>query len=83
MKNTSSKSKTKAQFIVLFGDLEGSPEEVGVMGVFSTLKAAQKFVREDYLETHPMDEEDEEMNPDLDFTDFVDDGHTFWKIVTV
>ena len=81
MKTTSSKSKPKAQFIVLTGDLDGSPEEVGVVGVFSTLKAAQKLVREEYLANHPMDDEDE--NPDLDFTDFVDDGHDFWKIVAV
>lgn len=82
MKNTSSKSKTKSQFVVLTGDLDGSPEDVSVAGIFPTLKAAQKFAREEYLANHPMDE-DEDMNPDLDFTGFVDDGHTFWRIVTV
>jgi len=79
MKNTSSKSK--AQFIVLTGEFEASPEEVGVMGVFSTLKAAQKFVREEYLANHNVDDAHE--NPDLDFTDFLDDGHSFWRITTV
>jgi len=82
MKNTSS-SKSKAQFVVLVGSFDDSPEDVSVAGIFPTLKAAQKFVREEYLANHPMDDEDEEMNPDLDFTDFVDDGQTFWKIVTV
>jgi hypothetical protein len=81
MKTTSSKSKPKAQFIVLTGDLDGSPEDVSVAGIFPTRKAAQKFAREEYLANHPMDDEDE--NPDLDFTDFVDDGHTFWRIAEV
>jgi len=79
MEHTSSKT----QFIVLVGEFDGSPEEVSVEGVFPTLEAAQKFAREEYLAIHYMDEGDEEMNPDLGFTDFLDDGHAFWKIVAV
>ena len=74
MKNTSSKT----QFIVLTGEFDGSPEEVSVAGVFKTLKAAQKFAREEYLANHYMDDEDE--TPARDFTDFLDDGHSFWRI---
>jgi len=84
MKNTSSKSKTKAQFVVLRGDFDDSPEDVEVAGIFPTLKAAQKLAREEYLANHLMDDEDDEdENPDLDFTDFLDDGHSFWRISEV
>jgi len=86
MKNTSSKSKTKAQFIVLFGDLEGSPEEVGVMGVFSTLKAAQKFVTDEYLADNRDEYADDDEETDVEcpkFKDFLEGGHMFWRIATV
>ncbi len=81
MKTTSSKPKPKAQFVVLRGDFDDSPEGVTVARIVPSLKAAQKLVRDEYLESHPMDDED--MNPDLSFTDFVDDGHTFWRIERV
>jgi len=80
MNTTTTKSKTK--FIVLFGDFDCAAEEIEVRGgLFKSLKAAQKFVREEYLANHNVDDEDE--NPDLDFTDFLDDGHSFWRITEV
>ena len=79
MKTTSKKSST--QFVVLFGNFDASPEEVEVSGIFSSLQSAQKFVREEYLAA--VEEEEEDENPDLDFVDFCDDGHSFWKIEKV
>lgn len=75
--------KINHQFIVLFGDMEGPAEEVDVLGVFKTFDDARSFIVDEYKSVNPIDDEDEEMNPDLDFDDFCTDGHSFWKIVEV
>jgi hypothetical protein len=86
MKNTSSKSKTKAQFVVLRGDFDDSPEDVEVAGIFPTLKAAQKFVTDEYLADNRDEYADDDEETDVEcpkFKDFLEGGHMFWRIATV
>ena len=86
MKNTSSKSKTKAQFVVLRGDFDDSPEDVEVAGIFPTLKAAQKFVKDEYLadsRDEYADDEEETADDCPEFKDFLEGGHMFWRISKV
>ena len=69
----------KKVFIVLSGDFEGAPDELIVMGVFSTEAAALEFRNADYKESNDIDDEDEDMGPDLN-SYFVDNGQTYWEV---
>ena len=70
---------TQKIYVVLKGDLVDPPEAPEVIGTFLKENDAYEFRNAEYKATNNIDDEDEDMGPDLNSC-YVDDGYTVWVV---
>lgn len=68
----------KKVYVVLMGDIDDSQPETA-LGVFTKEKDAYDFRNGEYKSMNYIEDEDDDMGPDLNSC-FIDDGSRFWHI---
>ena len=75
------KKSSGSVYVVLRGSYEEAPEDIIIVGVYSTEEAAFKVRDAEYKSTINIEDEDDEAEVNYDLTShFIDNGHEFWNI---